>query len=159
MVSGQEPYWDDDEIVVHAYIHAVFSTKGRTGWLGDEKFRDTVYSYITAALKDMDCESYIIGGSDNHVHILMNQNPNLSIDDIINGIKKYSTEEARKTGTTDFEWQESYGAFSINTCDISEKTKYISGQEEYHNKVSFEDEFMALLDENEISYDPDDLFE
>lgn len=52
-----------------------------------------------------------------------------------------------------FSWQNGYGAFSIGFSQIRTMRDYISNQEEHHRRISFQDEFRALLDRYEIAYD------
>jgi putative transposase len=37
--------------------------------------------------------------------------------------------------------------------------RYIAGQREHHKKISFEDEFIALLKKHGIAYDPKYVFD
>lgn len=45
----------------------------------------------------------------------------------------------------EFAWQEGYGAFSVSSSRIDATIRYIQTQELHHGKISFEDEFIALL--------------
>jgi len=48
---------------------------------------------------------------------------------------------------------ESYGAFSVNTSQIDVTIRYIERQQEHHRKRSFDEEFIAFLKKNGVSYD------
>jgi hypothetical protein len=52
-----------------------------------------------------------------------------------------------------FSWQEGYGAFSVSPSQVSVVKRYIDTQEEHHKKRSFEEEFVALLQNCGIEYD------
>ena len=52
-----------------------------------------------------------------------------------------------------FAWQEGYGAFSVNTSQIDVTIRYIERQQEHHRKRSFDEEFIAFLKKNGVSYD------
>ena len=54
---------------------------------------------------------------------------------------------------SDFAWQNGYGIFSIGFSQIKSVREYITGQEEHHRKVSFQDEFRQLLHRYEIEFD------
>ena len=58
-----------------------------------------------------------------------------------------------------FSWQKGYGAFSVSSSNISTVIKYIENQERHHSKMSFEHEFIELLDRHGVSYDPKTVFE
>jgi len=52
------------------YIHLVFSTKERRPFLRDEIIRTSVHSYPGCISKQLDCAPIVIGGMEDHVHIL-----------------------------------------------------------------------------------------
>ena len=54
----------------------------------------------------------------------------------------------------DFAWQEGYAAFSVSRSNLSRVAAYIEKQEEHHRKMTFEEEFVALLKRHGIPYDP-----
>ena len=58
----------------------------------------------------------------------------------------------------EFSWQEGYGAFSVSKSNINAVVKYIANQETHHRRITFENEFIALLDKHGIEYDPRYVF-
>ncbi|HUA69026.1 MAG TPA: hypothetical protein VMA13_10820 [Candidatus Saccharimonadales bacterium] len=50
-------------------------------------------------------------------------------------------------------WQNGYGIFSIGFSQVETVRNYISGQEEHHRKVSFQDEFREFLKRYAVDYD------
>jgi hypothetical protein len=57
-----------------------------------------------------------------------------------------------------FAWQEGYGGFSVSKSKIPVVVRYIRNQERHHKKMSFEDEFRALLEKHGIEFDPKYIF-
>jgi putative transposase len=53
-----------------------------------------------------------------------------------------------------FQWQNGYGAFSVSFAQLDRVTSYIRSQPEHHKKMTFEQEFLALLKKAGVSYDP-----
>jgi hypothetical protein len=53
----------------------------------------------------------------------------------------------------DFCWQRGYGAFTVSQSNVEEVRRYIAGQKEHHQRVSFRDEFIQFLRANGIEYD------
>ena len=49
-------------------------------------------------------------------------------------------------------------AFSVSHSQIEQVTTYIRDQREHHKKMTFEEEFLALLKEAGVSYDPTHVF-
>jgi len=58
-----------------------------------------------------------------------------------------------------FGWQKKYGAFSVSVSQLDSVIRYIGGQEEHHRKLSFQEEFMALLQKHRIEYDERHIWE
>ena len=53
-----------------------------------------------------------------------------------------------------FQWQDGYGAFSVSLSQLDKVTAYIRNQREHYKKVTFEQEFLALLKKAGVPYDP-----
>jgi REP element-mobilizing transposase RayT len=96
-----------------------------------------------------------IGGTDDHVHILLSLPSSLSIAAAMREIKSASSHWMHETcAAEDFEWQEGYGAFSIGWAQVSTTLAYIVRQAEHHRKHDFQTEFIAFLQKHRIEYDP-----
>ena len=59
----------------------------------------------------------------------------------------------------DFGWQTGYAAFAVSRSGLVKVHTYIENQEEHHRRMTFREEFVALLDKHEIEYDPRYLWE
>jgi hypothetical protein len=57
-----------------------------------------------------------------------------------------------------FSWQQGYGAFSYSKSQIPVVIKYIMNQKTHHAKRTFMDEYVDLLKEFEIEYNPKYIF-
>lgn len=51
-------------------VHTVFSTKDRHPFLRDKTMRAELHRYLGGILTKRDCQPFIIGGVEDHVHIL-----------------------------------------------------------------------------------------
>lgn len=131
--------------------HIVFGTKYREPVI-IEKNESELYRYIWGILKNKKCKLYRINGMPDHVHILCDLHPGVSLSSLIKDIKIATNVWIKESGLfPEFtNWQEGYGAF---TCSVREKEtiiNYIKNQKEHHRKESFEQEFSKLLKENGI---------
>jgi hypothetical protein len=52
-----------------------------------------------------------------------------------------------------FGWQGGYGAFSVSESSRANVIRYIQGQARHHLKISFQDEFLALLRKHGVAFD------
>jgi len=57
-----------------------------------------------------------------------------------------------------FAWQSGYGAFSVSKSQMDKVVAYVRGQQEHHAKMSFEQEFLALLKKAGVPCDPQYAF-
>ena len=128
------------------YLHIVYSTKHRAPFLRDQDFRERVFAYLAGTCKNLESPSLIVGGVEDHVHILCRQSKNLSVANLIRELKRESSKwiKIECPALSSFHWQSGYGAFSISPSHIKALTEYIAGQEQHHQKVTFQDEFRRL---------------
>jgi putative transposase len=100
---------------------------------------------------------HAIGGMEDHVHMLLQFRPTLMIADTIRDIKANSSGwMSAEIGR--FAWQQGYGGFGVSRSNIAAVVRYIQNQERHHRKMTFEEEFIALLKKHGIEYDPRYVF-
>jgi len=141
------------------YIHVVFATKGRAKLLQNEDIRQGVHAYIAGICGKLGCYGRKVGGTEDHVHILVNLNRNKALADVIREIKKSSTKKVKKDGLEGFGWQAGYSAFSVSESNLNRVVKYIGSQKEHHKKMTLEEEIRLLLEKHNVNYEPDYLFD
>jgi hypothetical protein len=69
--------------LVQIYVHIVYSTKHRKPFLKDKEFRDRTQRYLAGTCKGLNCPALIVGGVEDHVHILCRFGKNVGIADLI----------------------------------------------------------------------------
>jgi REP element-mobilizing transposase RayT len=96
-----------------------------------------------------------IGGVTDHVHILLTLPPTLSIAKAMQLIKGGSSKWVHETfpELRLFRWQEKYGAFSVSASQLDKIREYIKNQEQHRRKMTFQEEFRALLKKHGLEYD------
>jgi len=57
-----------------------------------------------------------------------------------------------------FAWQDGFGVFSVCKSHASKVVDYIKNQRKHHEKQTFEEEYIELLNLHEIEYDERYLF-
>ena len=142
------------------YIQIVFSVKGRANLISS-KNREELHKYITGIVTKRDQKLLSIFAMPDHTHLLVGLKPNISISDLVRDIKagssKFITESNWVKGK--FSWQEGYGAFSYSRNQIDNVINYILNQEDHYKKKSFKEEYIDLLQNFEIDYNVQYLFE
>ena len=136
-------------------VHAVFSTKDRRPLLRDKKLRDELHRYLGGILNHLKCQPVIVGGVEDHVHLLCALARTLAAAEMVKEVKRGSSIwlKTKAQELHDFSWQNGYGIFSIGFSQIETVRNYIAGQEDHHRKTSFQDEFRELLRRYEIEFD------
>lgn len=138
-------------------IHVIFSTKNQKPFITTE-IEPLLYDKISKILYD-ECYSpaLIIGGDVEHIHILFAQSRDWSIDTIVNRVKTRSAEFMKKR-IAEFAWQKGYGAFSVSRVDDEFERKYIADQKEFHQNISYKDEFRRILEIHKNEYDENEIW-
>lgn len=141
-------------------VHAVFSVKGRGNFISEE-WRGELHRYMAGILKETNNYSLAVGGYKDHVHIFFELNPSISVSDVLKNVKSKSSKWVNTKGFVagKFKWQAGYGAFSYSRSQRDSVIRYIMKQEQHHGERTFKDEYLELLQKNDIKYDDVYLFE
>lgn len=113
-----------------------------------------LWAYMAAICQNNKIFVYAIGGMEDHVHMLMRLPPTLAQAQAILLVKGDSSKWMGKG----FAWQKGYGSFSVSKSLVPTVIRYIENQERHHRKMSFEDEFIALLKKHGVEFDPKYVF-
>jgi REP element-mobilizing transposase RayT len=134
--------------------HVVFSTKGRLGLIRDD-IEKKLRAYMGGIVRTHGGIALGIGGTNNHVHMMIKLKPAMPLANIIRFIKSGSSKWMNELPTTTerFYWQTGYGAFSVSESQASRVLNYIRDQKLHHREQSFEEELVILLAKHSVSYD------
>ena len=105
--------------------------------------------------REHDMSALMIGGTEDHVHLLLCVPGSMAIAKAMQLIKGGSSKWVHETFPEQwpFAWQEEYGAFSVSVSQLDTIVEYIRNQAEHHRTKTFEEEFVALLKRHRITYD------
>lgn len=135
------------------HYHIVFSTKERRPLIRTE-WRPSLHKYLGGTVKGLDAIPEIIGGVEDHVHLLVGLRATHCLADFMRELKKASSNWAAEKHEPSFEWQDGYSAFTVSATHLEIVRRYIATQEEHHRKVNFQDELKQLLKKNNVKYNP-----
>jgi len=78
-----------------------------------------------------------------------------AFSDVLHAIKANSSGWIHQTfpKLRSFAWQSGYGAFTVSQSQIERVQRYIANQQKHHQRVSFKEEFIALLEAHGVEYD------
>ena len=145
---------------VSSYFHCVFSTKERHPMIPPE-LRDRLWPFLGGIARQNQMKAIEVGGMPDHVHLLLSLRSTLSIAKALQLIKGGSSKWVHDTFPEHrcFRWQVKYGAFSVSVSQLDKTIQYFKRQEEHHRKMTFQEEFVALLKRHRINYDERYLWE
>ncbi len=100
----------------HSYmsglVHCVFSTKERRNAIAPEKLTK-LWSYLGGIARNNGFKVIAIGGTENHVHLLLSLPATMPLVKAMQLLKGGSSKWMNDTGDGNFAWQEGYGAFTV----------------------------------------------
>ena len=109
---------------VSCLMHCVFATKARRALL-EPNLQQRLWPYLGGIARENKMKALMVGGADDHVHVLLSIPSTLSVAKSMQLLKGNSSKWIHDTFKEhwDFEWQEGYGAFSIGISGVEETTK------------------------------------
>jgi len=139
---------------ISAYFHCVFSTKERRPFI-TPGLRDRLWPFLGGIARQNKMQAAEIGGVEDHVHILLSLPSVMAVAKAMQLIKGGSSKWIHETfpQQREFAWQEEYGAFSVSMSQLDRTIAYIRRQEAHHRKMTFQEEFLALLKKHRVEYD------
>ncbi len=142
------------------YVQVVFAVKGRQTLIAKE-WKDELYKYIAGIISGKGQKPIIVNGVADHVHIFIGLRPATAISDLVRDIKNNSSNFINNSKFVQghFSWQEGFGAFSYSHSQIDLVYKYILNQEQHHQKKTFREEYLDMLNKYGIEYQEKYLFE
>src|ERR1019366_598427 len=139
---------------ISSYFHCVFSTKERRRLITPE-LRDRLWPFLGGIARQNKMKAIEIGGVEDHVHILLSLPSTMAVSKALQLIKGGSSKWIHEAFPEHrgLACQEEYGAFSVSVLQLDKTIEYLKGQESHHRKMTFQEEFLALLKKQRIKYD------
>lgn len=134
------------------HYHIVFSTKDRRPFLREE-WRNHLHEYLGGVVRGLGGIPEIVGGVEDHVHLLAGLKATHCLADFMRDLKRASSNWIAENHEPDFAWQDGYAAFTVSVSNCDAVREYIRNQPEHHRKISFQEELLRLLQKHEVKYD------
>ncbi len=142
------------------YLQLVFSPMGRENAI-PQKHKEELQKYTTGIIQNRKHKLLAVNFMRDHIHIFKGYNPAQPLPDLLRDIKantsKFINDNRWMPGK--FQWQKGYGGFSYSHAQIDNVIKYINNQEDHHKTNTFREEYLKLLEQFEVDYNPDYLFD
>lgn len=141
------------------YYHIVWRTKRSELTIKEANERE-LYAYILGYCQKKKCTLIRIGGTADHIHMLVSIRPDIALSDFMQ-VLKTETSKWIKDHISLFPkfdgWGNGYAAFTYSERDKDMIRRYIINQKEHHKHKSFREEYIELLMEWNINPDTDYL--
>ena len=113
--------------------HVVFSTKYRRPTILP-RLRDELYRYVGGIVRAEKGSLREIGGTSDHIHLLVGVPPTIAVSDAVRVIKANSSKWVNERADQDqkFQWQSGYAAFTVSVSQRETVLRYIQNQEQHH---------------------------
>src|SRR5215813_10237920 len=110
---------------IDVFVHLVWGTPKRVATLVGNVER-SVYAAATTKCSELRCPLLAIGGTDDHVHLLVRLHPTIALARLVGEVKGASSFAIAVVGDgSDFGWQTGYGAFSVSADDLPAVQSYV----------------------------------
>lgn len=115
------------------YIHFVWSTYKRQDLI-DEDLEQILKKLIEDKIIEYKSNLLAFGNTKDHIHLLVEIHPAVSISNLVKEIKGYSSYSIanRIRPNSFFRWQNRYGAMTVSQSDIVLLKLYIRNQKTHH---------------------------
>jgi len=95
-----------------------------------------------------------IGGTPDHVHLLVSLKSTHCLAEFMRELKKASSQWMHDTiKPRSFAWQEGYCAITVSPSGRNAVREYIANQEEHHRTKTFQEELVTFLEKAGVAYD------
>ena len=129
--------------------HIVLRTK-RSEMSISQNNVSSLYQYIWGIIKNKQGKLYRINGMEDHIHILSDIHPSISLADYVKSIKVATSLWLKQSN--DFPlfrgWSEGYAAFTYSFKEKGRIISYIKNQQKHHQNENMEVEWKQLLKEH-----------
>jgi REP element-mobilizing transposase RayT len=115
------------------FVHIVWATGGRLPLITDD-VAPLVYGAIDTQCHRLNTASLAVGGTEDHVHLLVRLPPRLGVEPLVEAVKAASLHAftTRIRPGWRFEWTATYGAFTLAQAEVPRAMMYVRSQKELH---------------------------
>ena len=134
--------------------HIVFSTREREPSLEADHL-ERLASYLGGIIRESGGALLGANGPADHIHLVVSLPPTLALADLLRTLKATSSKWIHETFAElrEFAWQDGYAAFTVSRSVRPTVLKYVADQQNHHQRMSFTEELVKLLDKHGIKYD------
>ena len=135
-------------------LHCVWSTKNRQPLISEP---EKLWTYLRGIGRNLGVDTIAVGGTANHVHMLVALSRNVTVSALLRDLKANSSRHLNEK-QRGFAWQDGYAAISVSPSQVENVIRYVEAQPAHHAKWSFESEYVTLLDRTGVQRSAEYVF-
>ena len=137
----------------HIY-HIVFRTY-KSDYAINEENEKELYSFIWGYCNNNGHYLYRVGGMPDHLHILVELRPEVSVSTFVQVIKQCSSRKLKNDPRFPLfrGWNKGFASFTYHRSLLDTVKNYIKNQKMHHKQKKFIEEVKDLYDEHGVPYD------
>jgi putative transposase len=114
-------------------LHLVWSTRERSPLISPA-IESRLYDYLVAIARSKRCDVLAVGGTENHIHLLVTFPSTVMLGDLLRELKAGSSRWMHATLSPDdwFDWQNNYAAIAVSPSHRKRIIAYIHNQKQHH---------------------------
>ena len=126
---------------VYLFIHIITEVSQRVPLI-KKSLRAVFYGWCKKFGEEKAIRFIRIGGSDDHMHYLIQLHPAQNLLQVVKQLKDESTKfiQDSKLLAQEFSWKDDYTAYSVSPGSLQQTLEYIERQEDYHQAKTLEQE-------------------
>lgn len=133
-------------------LHVTFSAKNRQPLIPAAIEQD-LHDYVGGICRGHSSVLMSMGGTEDHVHLLVNLGKSIALSELMLEIKRDSSKLLKHRIGRGFAWQEGYFGFSLGESGVQQLQSYIANQKARHRQLSFQDEVRTLCAKYKVKLD------
>ncbi|MCI0355860.1 MAG: IS200/IS605 family transposase [Acidobacteria bacterium] len=133
---------------------AIFSTKDRKPLIKPD-LKNNLFAYMGGIVRELRGKALLINGMADHVHMLVELPPALSVAELMRVVKNNSSRWLHESRPQHLwvAWQTGYAVFSVSRSNAPAVSRYIAEQEKHHRRRTFQEELLLFLKKHGIDCD------
>jgi putative transposase len=122
------PYW-------RLFYHFVWGTKNREPLIAP-RFTQPLYNVIAAKVIELGGIAHAVGGTDDHVHLVVSVPPKIALSTFIGQVKGSSSHFVNHEVQPEYQfaWQDEYGVVSFGERHLGWVVRYTHNQAQHHEQ-------------------------
>ncbi len=137
-----------------------FSTKHREPTIPVDLLPD-LFAYAGGICRDLHSPLLHAGGVCDHVHLLISLGKTTATSDLMQQLKRATSAwiKNQRPGLQSFAWQDGYFAFSVGHSSLPAVRAYLDAQAQHHARSDYKSEILTMLEQYQVSYNPEYLWD